>query len=175
IKQEEHSTVHHFLDLLEKRLNTIIPDVVFSLGLGIDQDGVMQFHESYQKANEALDIGMKQKLPGQRISFDDTKLNRLLLHLANNLEDSNITLNTLQTLIDNEKKREQNLIDTFIAYDNQNGNVSQAARVLNMHRQSLLYRLRKIESLTNVSLDNPDDVFLLNISIKVWLTGMFDD
>lgn len=175
IKQEEHSTVHHFLDLLEKRLNTIIPGVVFSWGLGIDQDGVMQFHESYQKANAALDIGMKQKLPGQRISFDDTKLNRLLLHLANNPEVRDITLNTLQPLIEYEKKREMNLIDTFIAYDNQNGNVSQAARVLNMHRQSLLYRLRKIESLTNVSLDNPDDVFLLNISIKVWLTGMFDD
>src|SRR5699024_11593917 len=79
------------------------------------------------------------------ISFDDTKLNRLLLHLANNPEVRDITLNTLQPLIEYEKKREMNLIDTFIAYDNQNGNVSQAARVLNMHRQSLLYRLRKIE------------------------------
>lgn len=171
---EEHSTVHHFLDLLEKRLNTIIPGIVFSWGLGISQDGIMQFYESYQKANAALDIGKKQKLAGQRISFDDTKLNRLLLHLANNQEVRDITLNILQPLIEYEKKREMNLIDTFIAYDNQNGNVSQAARVLNMHRQSLLYRLRKIESLTNVSLDNPDDIFLLNISIKVWLTGMFD-
>jgi len=77
-------------------------------------------------------------------------------------------------LIEYEKKREMDLIDTFIVYDNQNGNVSQAARVLNMHRQSLLYRLRKIETLTNLSLDNPDDIFLLSISIKVWLTGMFD-
>lgn len=171
---EEHSTVHHFLDLLEKRLNTIIPGVVFSWGLGISQDGVMHFYESYQKANAALDIGKKQKLAGERVSFDDTKLNRLLLHLANNQEIRDITLNILQPLIEYEKKREMDLIDTFIAYDNQNGNVSQAARVLNMHRQSLLYRLRKIESLTNVSLDNPDDVFLLNISIKVWLTGMFE-
>src|SRR5699024_10092670 len=141
----------------------------------MNKDGVMQFYESFQKANAALDIGLKQKLPGQRISFDDTKLNRLLLHLANNPEVRDITLNTLKPLIEYEKKREMNLIDTFIAYDNQNGNVSQAARVLNMHRQSLLYRLRKIESLTNVSLDNPDDIFLLNISIKVWLTGMYDE
>lgn len=172
---EEHSTMHHFLDLLEKRLHTLIPGVVFSWGIGISRNGVMQFYESYQKANSALDIGRKQKLPGQRISFDDTKLNRLLLHLASNQEVRDITLTTLAPLIEYEKKREMNLIDTFIAYDNQNGNVSQAARVLNMHRQSLLYRLRKIESLTNVSLDNPDDVFLLNISIKVWLAGMFDE
>lgn len=170
----EHRTVHHFLDLLDKRLNTLIPGVIFTWGIGMSRDGMMQFYESFQKANSALDIGRKQKEPGQRVSFDDTKLNRLLLHLANNQEVRDITLTTLAPLIDYEEKREMDLIDTFIAYDNQNGNVSQAARVLNMHRQSLLYRLRKIESLTNLSLDNPDDVFLLNISIKVWLTGMID-
>src|SRR5699024_1700402 len=104
---------HHFLDLLEKRLNTIIPGVVFSWGLGIDQDGVMQFHESYQKANAALDIGMKQKLPGQRISFDDTKLNRLLLHLANNPEVRDRNLKTVQTMILVEKKKKKKFICNF--------------------------------------------------------------
>src|SRR5699024_11813285 len=96
----------------------------------------------------------------------------LLVHYTNKKELKTITIATLKTFVDYEKKREMELIDTFIAYDNQNGNVSQAARVLNLHRQSLLYRLRKIESLTNLSLDNPDDVFLLNISIKVWQTGV---
>ncbi|TMZ33174.1 hypothetical protein EMG21_34470, partial [Klebsiella pneumoniae] len=33
---------------------------------------------------------------------------------------------------------------------------------------SLLYRLRKIESLTNRSLVNADDLFLLNLSVKLW-------
>ncbi|MBO1002107.1 PucR family transcriptional regulator [Pseudogracilibacillus auburnensis] len=170
-KNEEHSTVHHFLDLVDKRLNALIPGVLFSWGIGMHLDGIMQFHESYKKASSALDMGRKQKGPGQRISFEDTQLNRLLLHLANNHEVRDITLATIAPLIEYEQKREMDLIDTFIAYDNQNGNVSQAARILNLHRQSLLYRLRKIESLTNLSLDNPDDVFLLNISIKVWLTG----
>lgn len=170
-KNEEQSTVHHFLDLVDKRLNALIPGILFSWGIGMHDDGMMQFHKSYKKAKSALDLGLKQKEPGERISFEDTQLNRLLLHLANNQEIRDITLLTIAPLIDYEEKREMDLIDTFITYDNQNGNVSQAARVLNLHRQSLLYRLRKIESLTKLSLDNPDDVFLLNISIKVWLTG----
>ncbi|MEI3604284.1 PucR family transcriptional regulator ligand-binding domain-containing protein [Pseudogracilibacillus sp. SE30717A] len=170
-QNDEQSTVHHFLDLVDKRLNALIPGVLFSWGIGMNNDGMMEFHRSYKKADSALDLGLKQKDPGERISFEDTQLNRLLLHLANNPEVRDITLSTIAPLIEYEEKREMDLIDTFIAYDNQNGNVSQAARVLNLHRQSLLYRLRKIESLTNLSLDNPDDVFLLNISIKVWLTG----
>ncbi len=171
-KNEEKNSVNHFLDLVDKRLNALIPGVLFSWGIGMHQDGMMEFHESYKKANSALDLGLKQKDPGERISFEDTQLNRLLLHLANNPEVKEITLSTIAPLIEYEEKREMDLIDTFIAYDNQNGNVSQAARILNLHRQSLLYRLRKIESLTKLSLDNPDDVFLLNISIKVWLTGV---
>src|SRR5699024_11641039 len=41
----------------------------------------------------------------------------------------------------------------------------------NLHRQSLLYRLIKIESQTHLSHDNHDDVFVLSNSIKVWMTG----
>ena len=170
-KDDEYNTVHHFLDLVDKRLNDIIPGVLFSWGIGKSKDGVMQFHESYKKALSALEMALKRKEPGARVSFEDTQLNRLLLHLANHEEVKHITLSTIAPLIDYEEEREIELIDTFIAYQNQNGNVSQAARVLNLHRQSLLYRLKKIESLTNLSLDNPDDVFLLNISIKVWQTG----
>ncbi|MGM8212901.1 helix-turn-helix domain-containing protein [Virgibacillus sp. W0430] len=61
----------------------------------------------------------------------------------------------------------------MIVYEDQKGNSSKAARILNLHRQSLLYRLKKIESLTNMSLNNQDDVLLLNLSIKVWHSGLF--
>lgn len=173
--EEDQLTANHFLDLVEKRLNALIPGARFSWGIGKHGDGILQFHESYKKAKSALDMGRQQKERGQRVNFEDTQLNRLLLHLANNPEVRDITLSTIQPLIEYDKKRDMDLIKTFIAYDNQNGNVSQAARVLNLHRQSLLYRLRKIESLTNLSLLNPDDVFLLNISVKVWMTGVLKE
>lgn len=171
----QNSTVHHFLDLVDKRFNALVPGVIFSWGIGMHQDGIMTFHQSYKKAYAALDLNLKQKSAGERVSFDETQLNRLLIHLANDKEVKEITLTTIKPLIEYEEQREMDLIQTFIAYDNQNGNVSQAARVLNLHRQSLLYRLRKIESLTDLSLDNPDDVFLLSISIKVWMTGAISE
>ncbi|WP_163969451.1 PucR family transcriptional regulator [Oceanobacillus halotolerans] len=167
----DEASVHYFLDLVEKRLNALIPGVIFSWGIGQHQDGIMQFHESYKKAKSALDMGRNQKGIGQRVDFDDTRLNRLLLHMANHSDIQDIILSTLEPLITYDQEREADLINTFMVYVNQNSNVSRAARILNLHRQSLLYRLRKIESLTNLSLVNPDDIFLLNFSIKVWLTG----
>jgi len=164
-------SVDHFLDLIDKRLHALVPGVTFSWGIGKSSDGVMKFHESYQKANAALEMGIEKKSVGFRHHFSDTKLKRLLLQVAKDPAVKHITLRTIKPLIDYEKDRDIDLIETFIAYDNHHGNVSQAARTLNLHRQSLLYRLRKIEDLTNLSLDHPDDVFLLNLSIKVWLSG----
>ncbi|SHG77339.1 PucR family transcriptional regulator [Ornithinibacillus halophilus] len=168
----EPNSIHYFLDLVEKRLNALIPGVIFSWGIGMHEDGVMHFHDSYKKAKSALEMGRQQKGIGQRVNFEDTRLNRLLLNLAQNDEIQEIVLSTIHPLVQYDKKRDADLIETFIVYVNQNSNVSRAARILNLHRQSLLYRLRKIETLTNLSLVNPDDVFLLNFSIKVWLTGV---
>src|SRR5699024_12874287 len=49
-QDEEQGTVHHFLDLVDKRLNELVPGVVFSWGIGMHQDGIMQFDHSYKKA-----------------------------------------------------------------------------------------------------------------------------
>nr|WP_281419503.1 helix-turn-helix domain-containing protein [Bacillus alkalicola] len=54
-------------------------------------------------------------------------------------------------------------------YNKYKGNVSQTARALNLHRQSLLHRLRNIESLTQLSLVDSDDLFLLELSVRLWM------
>lgn len=165
-------TVNQFLDLVERRLNHLLPGIVFSWGIGRYREGIHCFNSSFQKAKAALDMGRTQKGVGKRIHFEETRMNRLLLNLALNEDVREIALSTISPLVEYDEKREMDLIDTFIAYNNNSGNVSQTARKLNLHRQSLLYRLRKIESLTGLSLVNPDDLFLLDFSVKIWSTGV---
>lgn len=165
-------TVNQFLDLVERRFSHLLPGVTFSWGIGKDKDGIWNYANSFQKAKAALEMGRSQRGIGKRINFDETQINRLLLNLAINEEVQDITISTVSPLVEYDEKRDMDLIKTFIAYNNNNENVSQTARELNLHRQSLLYRLRKIESLTMLSLVDPDDLFLLNFSIKVWSTGV---
>lgn len=79
-----------------------------------------------------------------------------------------IILSTIQPLVEYDQQRQMDLIGTFSAYNHYQGNVSQTARALNLHRQSLLYRLRKIESLTGLSLVDPDDLFLLELCVRTY-------
>lgn len=166
--------VHSFLDHIDRQLKHLLPDLLLSWGIGESQTGTQRFQDSYRDADIALHIGRRQKGPGQRNMFADTGVYRALWPVAHNEEMKNITRATIGSLIEYEKKRGIDLITTLMTYIRYQGNVSQTSRALHLHRQSLLYRLRKIESLTNRSLQDPDHRFLLDLSIKVWMAGMID-
>lgn len=66
----------------------------------------------------------------------------------------------------------RNLLQTLELYLDEGMNTSSAARRLHLNRHSLLYRLRKIESLTGRSLNCAGDRFLLELSIKLHRFGV---
>lgn len=162
-----------FIEMVESRLDQLAPKLITSWGIG-KSNGINYFHESYHQAQMALEIGRRQKGPGHHTTYADTRLDRALMNLVSSKELKDVTNATLGALLKYEKERGIDLINTYSYYSKNRGNVSQTARELNLHRQSLLYRLRKIESLTGCSLDHPDDVFLLDLTIKLWTIGILD-
>lgn len=166
--ESRYDVVHHFLDFVERRFSRILPGVIVSWGIGKHQGGQRAFQKSYEKAKTALEMGRFQAGPGGRVAYEDTKMNRLLFRLSTDEEVCEIVDQTLRPLLEYDKKREMDLVGTFQAYNRHKANVSKTARALRLHRQSLLYRLRKIESLTGLSLVEADDLFLLDLCIRIW-------
>jgi purine catabolism regulator len=168
----KNESANNFLDLVERRLRNLLPEVILSWGIGNYYEDISGFKKSYQDAKVALDIGRKKKGPGYRVLYENTIVDRVLLSLAANAEMKEVIEATISPIVEYDEQRNMDLINTFTAYNQYHGNVSQTARALNLHRQSLLYRLRKIETLTGRSLIDPDDLFLLDLSIKIWKIGI---
>ncbi|MET3681935.1 purine catabolism regulator [Alkalibacillus flavidus] len=166
-------TVNHFLDMVERRLHDQLAHVYFAWGIGLHGDGMRAFYESYQEARTALDIHTEEHGFGERTFFEETKVNRLLMNIAGNDALIEMVQETVSPLIDYDRKRQTDLIHTFMTYQKYKGNVSQTARALNLHRQSLLYRLRNIEQLTGLTLVDADDSFMLELSVRLWLLKQF--
>ncbi|KMK78319.1 PucR family transcriptional regulator [Alkalihalobacillus pseudalcaliphilus] len=166
--QTEHEYATDFLDSVDRRLYQLMPDVSLSWGIGKRIKGFEDFQESYQQAILSLRIGRIRNKQPNRTWFDQTRVDRVLLQLVHNTDMHEIVLDTIEPLVQYDEERQMDLIGTFIAFNQYRGNVSQTARSLNLHRQSLLYRLRKIESLTKLTLNDPDHLFLLDLSIKAW-------
>ncbi|PLS02374.1 PucR family transcriptional regulator [Neobacillus cucumis] len=160
--------ITNFLDLVDRRLRNLLPNVVISWGIGNYNEGILGFKESYQNAKIALNISRNKKGYGNRVMYENTRIDRLLLNLFQNSEMKEIIMTTVEPLVEYNKQRNLDLIETISTYNHYQGNVSKTAKALFLHRQSLLYRLRKIEELTGLSLVDPEDLFLLDLSIKTW-------
>ncbi|MGP4039970.1 PucR family transcriptional regulator [Gracilibacillus sp. D59] len=164
-----HDLANQFLDTIERRLSQLLSDIDISWGIALQKESTYPFYESYEKAKTALEIGLQHDGPGNRTFYSDTRINRLLMAISQEENIHEIVKDTLKPLLEYDKKRQTDLIFTFKTYNKYKGNVSQTARELNLHRQSLLHRLRKIESLTHLSLIDADDSFLLELSVRLWM------
>jgi purine catabolism regulator len=168
-----NQSVHTFLDLIEVKIKEMHPKLLMSWGIGEYHEGNENFNRSYKEAKIALEIGSKQKGPGHRNTYVSTGIYRVLQCLLKHDEIYPIVQSTLRIIVEYDKEKGLDLIRTLMVHIRNRYIVSQTARELNLHRQSLLYRLEKIETLTGLSLSDPDDLFLLDLSIKLWSTDDF--
>ena len=67
-----------------------------------------------------------------------------------------------------EKNSCTDLVKTLTEFIKNNYNASLTARHLHLNRQSLLYRLKKIETLTELSLSDRRDLLLLEIFTRIY-------
>ncbi|WDF05331.1 PucR family transcriptional regulator [Shouchella hunanensis] len=166
--EDYKATVNSFLDLLYRRLDHLLPDVELTWAIGDAAIEPNRFATRFTEAKQALQLGLGRLGKGSRIYFSDTKIDRVMHKIGTVGEIKELITGYVQPLIDYSTMREIDLLETFIVYQRNQNKVSQTARVLHLHRQSLLYRLRKIETITGLSLANPDNLFLLDLCIRTY-------
>jgi purine catabolism regulator len=169
-KESVMETIHMFFRQLDEKLSTT--NTVISWGIGENHVGIGTFRESYHAALSALDIGIRQKGLGHRTMYGDTSVYRALSILSTNEEMRDIIHEIIGKLIDYRHEKNIDLLTTIREYTRHQANISKTARSLHLHRQSLVYRLQKIETLTGRSFDDPDDRFLLELCTKMWEAGL---
>ena len=158
---------NYFIDIVENRIKSIYPHIIFSWGISAYSADYKQFKKLASDAKISLEFGHKNNKLGFRHIHYNTDTYKLLSSILNDSESITIVENTIGNLLKYDFENGLDLITTFKSYMQNNGNVSKTARDLHLHRQSLLYRLKRIEEITNLSLDNYDDVFLLELCIRL--------
>ncbi len=74
---------------------------------------------------------------------------------------------TIAPLIDYDKEHNRELSSTAEAFFASGMNLSKTARALHLHRNTLVYRLRRIEEISGHSLDDPEDSFELHLALRI--------
>ncbi len=60
------------------------------------------------------------------------------------------------------------MIHTLQVYFEHNGNLSQAAEALFVHRNTLIYRMERIATLTGANLDDPEVRLAMQLALHIY-------
>ena len=135
-----------------------------TIGIGTIVDNIKDIARSYKEARVALDVGKVFDDEKTILSYEDLGIGRLIYQLPT----------TLCELFLSEvfKRGSINDLDPEIIYTIQkffenNLNVSETSRQLYVHRNTLVYRLDKIQKITGLDLREFDQALIFKVAMMV--------
>ncbi len=159
LKMDEEETASKF--------TYFIRDTYLKAGYSRAMQGHMNLRRQYVQAGIALDVGSRKK-PYQWIHhFNQVALPYMLEQVTRRLPADMICHEGLLELIKYDEKNHTDYVLTLRTYLEQNLNATQSAKVLFIHRSTFLYRMDRIRELLNSDLDDPDELFYLDLSLRL--------
>lgn len=152
----------------EKVLNVIDQDDrdLVNVGVGNYQEDIINLDESYSQAKRAINVANKLKKDNQIYFFEELGVYKLLYKIDKD-EKNSFLENSIIPLLNYDKAHNTELLKTLRAYFEENGNLTNVAKKIYIHYNTVHYRLQRIEKITGLSLDNPDDKLNLEIALKM--------
>lgn len=163
--------VERFLDEADARLAAALPALQFRWGVSETTLKTPDFGRLFENASLALRYCVSARASRFRFTYEDTREAQIFSILADQPEIHAAAQETLGRLLDAGAGSRTDLMATLSEFIRSNYNTSLTARNLHIQRQSLLYRLEKIESLTGLSLSCHRDLFLLEVYSRIFSDG----
>jgi purine catabolism regulator len=160
-------------DEMAKRLAD--PGLSVSIGGGRMQAGLVGIQRAHQEAKQALVMGRRLHGPGGVTWFDELGVYRLIFAAEHLPELGAFHDEALSALIDYDREHNADLVRTLKAFFDATCGPKEAAALLGVHRNTVLYRLDRIREITGVDLDNADVRLRLHLALCIHLALARDD
>jgi len=138
-----------------------------SVGVGRAKPGIGGVRASYREADQALTMGTRLFGPGRVIGFGELGLYRLLYALQGHAELRDFYDDQVRSLLEYDRRTGAGLMQTLEAFFRCHGSPTEMASLLHLHRNTVLYRLRRIEEIGRLRLDNPEVRLNLHLCLRV--------
>lgn len=161
--------VRRIVDEVRAQLATRTPSGLVAAGISRPACGLVNLREAYREAKNSVSIANQLGDLEQTTYYGDLKLFQLLLALKErNLDPMRrFYQETLGGLVEHDGRKQGDLIRTLAGFFEANGNLAKAAADLDVHRNTLVYRLDRIAELTGLDLDDADNRLILHLALKI--------
>ncbi len=162
------NTLNCFLQELQRYLKIYLPEQVsWTMGVGKTTKSIRCLYKSYRQAASVQKLQEKPEISRGKIFYSEMGIYKLLM----NIEDPEIIEDyleyTIRPLQDYDSLHEDALVETLRCYLNNDGSVKKTADQLFVHRNTVNYRLRKMESLLGTSLSSNEGRMQLTVALML--------
>jgi purine catabolism regulator len=142
------------------------PSQPVTIGVGQVHADERSLRRSYEEAQEAAEIGRRMGPNARVLCFWELGLLDWLYRLGREVLDDNPYVGIVATLAAHDQRTEGDLVRTLEAYLDSGGALAKAAGILTVHRNTLLYRISRIEEIADVDLRNVEQRLNLHVALK---------
>jgi purine catabolism regulator len=161
--------------LLQQRLSRLLSEInsqmekriTVSIGVGNAFIGVRNVRSSFNDARSAFKIGHFLYGGGNLTFFNELGSYVVLYELKDSAVMAPFVKEILGNVMSHDEKKQSELFRTLQEYFRLNCNIKQTADSLFIHKNSVIYRLKQIESLTGRDLSKGSDCFDLQLGVKL--------
>jgi PucR C-terminal helix-turn-helix domain/GGDEF-like domain len=120
-----------------------------------------------RQAEQAIDLGLRLGRAGQPVRYDGLGIYRLLCTIGDMRQLMGFARDVLGPLLDYDTERRTELVRTLSVYLHHHGSHKRSARMLHLHTNTVAYRVTRIEEITGLDLDDPDDRLVAHVAVKI--------
>lgn len=135
------------------------------IGVGGNHPGLAAVADSYTEARDAVEIARSSAIRGRAVVFDEVLIDHVV---RSSPHGDRILDGTLRPLLEYDARRQAELVSTLRAYVQSGFNLTRSAELLNVHPNTVVYRLRRIRELSGRDPQNADDLLLLFLGLKLF-------
>lgn len=161
--QSDYEVLLQLVTAIDQTLQTDI-SVHAHIGVGSFKTGLVSICDSFDEAQEAINLGLTQRSNSRIFIFQKLLFERFMKQVPRDIKKQFYEMSYTDTLKNLLTEEMQKTVEKF--FEN-SLNLSEAARNLYIHRNTLIYRLEKIQRMTGLDLRNFEDAVLLKVLIML--------
>ncbi|WP_166680201.1 CdaR family transcriptional regulator [Kribbella sp. VKM Ac-2566] len=138
------------------------------VGIGSSVASLGDIRRSRREADEVLQVLMHRDGGNVVATMDDVRSDMLMLELRELVNSRPYLLaGKLKALIDYDAENHSEMVKSVQAYLSTFGDIQEAAARLDVHANTVRYRIRRAESITGLRFDDPDERLLIELQLRL--------
>jgi len=142
--------------------------VRLSIGIGNQCQNIGDYRRGFAEANEALQMGQSLNRDGGVTHFNDLGVYRYLYKIARMDDLRDMYQDQVARIANYDRRKGTDLLDTLETYLECAGNLTKTSNRLFVHRNTLIQRLERLQSLCDIELQERSNWLTLQVAIKVF-------